>query len=327
MLRHDPSTGVFGAAYRDQLVRFNVQDAFLESNVSDDGLTRAFTHMSIRCNPGAPDPVSEEFMQQFYAQDPDIVDLERRTIDAKATIKWEYTFIKQAPKQDQIGYQNLQKQLTSAKKGLKKEIDDAKRKDYFFSIHNEMLKRQLERQQNPAVLDNDKTDAEPVYVYQLQERARLQQVLCDLSKDLSPQEIRARKILAVDLMTALSSRQEHQTHKPRLTRASVPASKQQTPSPPPQLPKFPVVCEKTQCIFCLGNEQLSYKQRTFAFSRVSHMMDHVERVHLKHQSIVERVFCHHPVCMSRGLVLNNVQHFKSHVQKEHVIKLREPRYV
>ncbi|PQE19423.1 hypothetical protein CJF30_00009884 [Rutstroemia sp. NJR-2017a BBW] len=273
VLRHDPSTGVFSAAYRDQLVRFNVQDAFLESNISDDGLTRAFTHMSIRCNPGAPDPVSEEFMQQFYAQDPGIVDLERQTSDLKDKIKWEH------------------------------------------------------RQQNPAVLENDEANVEPVYVYQLQERARLQQVLCDLSKDLSPQEIRARKILAVNLMTALSSRQEHQTHKPRLTRASLPALKQQTPSPLPQLPEFAVVCEKTQCIFCLGNELLSYEQRTFTFSRVSHMMDHVERVHLKHQSVTERVICHHPVCMSSGLVLKNVNHFKHHVQVEHGIKLREPRYV
>jgi hypothetical protein len=304
-----------------------VQDAFLESNISDDGLTRAFTHMSIRCNPGAPVPVSEEFMQQFYAQDPDIVDLERQTRDLKDKIKWEHRFIKQAPEEDRVGYQDLQKQFTSAKKSLKREIDDAKRKDYFFSIHNEMMKRQLERQQNPAMVENDVVDVEPVYVYQLQERARLQQVLCDLSKDLSPQEIRARKILAVDLMTALSSRQENQTHKPRLTRASLPASKQQSPSPPLQLPKFPVVCEKTQCIFCLGNEQLSYEQRTFTFRRVSHMMDHVERVHLKHQSVTERVTCHHPVCISRGLVLNNVEHFKSHVQKEHGIKLREPRYV
>ena len=245
MLRHDPSTGVFGAAYRDQLVRFNVQDAFLESNISDDGLTRAFTHMSIRCNPGAPDPVSEEFMQQFYAQDPDIADLDQQTRDLKAIIKREYGFIKQAPKEDRIEYQDLQKQFKGAKKSLKREIDDANRKEYFFSIHNEMMKRQLERQQNPVVLKNDEADVEPVYVYQLQERAQLQQVLCDLSKDLNPQEIRARKILAVDLMTALSSRQELQTHKPRSTRASLPALKSHTPSPPPQPPEFPVVCEKT----------------------------------------------------------------------------------
>ncbi|KAG9231183.1 hypothetical protein BJ875DRAFT_517910 [Amylocarpus encephaloides] len=114
-------------------------------------------------------------------------------------------------------------------------------------------------------------DVEPVY-----------QVLCDLSKDLTPREVVARKILAINLIIALSCRQELQTHKPRSTRAFLSALKQQTLSPPPPLPKFPVV-------------------------------------------LTERVVCHYPVCMSRGIVLNNVEHFKSHVQKEHRIKLREPR--
>ncbi|PVH72160.1 hypothetical protein DL98DRAFT_433764, partial [Cadophora sp. DSE1049] len=91
--------------------------------------------------------------------------------------------------------------------------------------------------------------------------------------------------------------------------------------------EFPTLCEKTQCIFCLGNKQLPYEQRTFRFSRPSHMMDHVERVHLKHQPVKEKVVCTHPVCTSRGLVLNNVNHFKSHVQVEHGIRLREQRYV
>jgi hypothetical protein len=283
--------------------------------------------MSIRCNPGAPDPVSEEFMQQFYTQDPDIVDLDRQTRDLKVKIKWKHRFIKQAPKKERTEYQDLQKQLTSAKKSLKTEIDDTQRKDYFFSIHNVMMKRQLERRQNPVVTESDEADMEPVIVHQLQERTRLQEVLCDLSRDLSPRDIVARKILAIDLMTALGSRQELQTHKSRLTRLPLSAPKQQTPSPSPQLPEFPVVCEKTQCIFCLGNEQLSYEQRMFRFSRVSHMMDHIERVHLKYQQVTERVICHHPVCISRGLVLQNVNYFKHHVQAEHSIRLREPRYI
>jgi hypothetical protein len=153
---------------------------------------------------------------------------------------------------------------------------------------------------------------------------RLQEVLCDLSRYLSPRGIIARKILAIDLIIALGSRQELQTHKPRLTRLPLSTLKQQTLKFSPQLPKFPVVCEKTQCIFYLGNEQLTYEQRTFRFSRVSHMMDHVERVHLKHQQVTERVVCHHPVCISRGLVLQNVNHFKNLVQVEHGFILREP---
>ena len=189
VLRHDPSTGVFGAAYRDQLVRFNVQDAFLENNVSDDGLTRAFTHMSIRCNPGAPDPVSEEFMRQFYTQDPDIIDLERQTAKTKAMIRQKYKFIKHAPKKEVTEYQDLQKQLTSAKKSLKTEIDDAQRKDYFFSIHNVMMKHQLDRQHNSALVENDEADIVPLIVHQLYERTQLQQVLCDLSKNPRPSRV------------------------------------------------------------------------------------------------------------------------------------------
>jgi hypothetical protein len=57
------------------------------------------------------------------------------------------------------------------------------------------------------------------------------------------------------------------------------------------------------------------------------MMDHVERVHLKHQPVKEKVVFSHPVRTSRGLVLNNVNHSKNHVQVEHDIRLREQRYV
>src|SRR5258706_7686605 len=90
VMRHDPFTGVFNGAYLNHSVRFNVQDAFLESDISDDGLTRAFTHMSIRCNPGAPKEVPKEVMDPLIAADPDIADLERRFKESYTQIKWEY---------------------------------------------------------------------------------------------------------------------------------------------------------------------------------------------------------------------------------------------
>jgi hypothetical protein len=84
------------------------------------------------------------------------------------------------------------------------------------------------------------------------------------------------------IMTALASRQEFQTHKPRLAPAPQVLIKKECPAPNPfpQPHEFPLVCEKTQCIICIGNEQLPYKQRTRTFRRVSHMMDHVENLHL-----------------------------------------------
>ena len=57
------------------------------------------------------------------------------------------------------------------------------------------------------------------------------------------------------------------------------------------------------------------------------MMDHVENVHLKYLAADENFICHHPVCKSEDVVLNDVNHFKNYVQVVHRITLREPRFV
>jgi hypothetical protein len=63
VIRHDLDTGVFNSAYNNESVRFNIQDTYLNGEISEDSLTRAFTHMSIRCNPGAPNKVPVEVIQ------------------------------------------------------------------------------------------------------------------------------------------------------------------------------------------------------------------------------------------------------------------------
>jgi hypothetical protein len=328
VMRHDPFTGVFNGAYINHTVRFNVQDAFLESDISDDGLTRAFTHMSIRCNPGAPKEVPREVMERLLAADLDIVDLERRFKALHTAIRREDKFIKRAPEKKRNEHEDLRKQLTNAKKSLRTEIEEAYRKDYFFQIHNEMMKRQLQRYLEKNMVEEDAEDVELVIEHQLEERTRLQQVLCDLSKDLSPQTIVARKVSAINLMVALASRQEFQTRKPRSPPAYKDPVKEESPVPAPALDpfpqpdKFPLVCKKTQCIICIGNERLPYEQRTRTFRRVSHMMDHVENLHLSKQPTDQKIICHHPMCKAEGLVLNSVMHFKNHVAAVHRISLR-----
>jgi hypothetical protein len=74
-MRHNPFTRVFNEAYINSSVRFNVQDAFLESDISNDGLTKAFTHMNIRCNLGALKEVPKEVMKPLLAADLDIANL------------------------------------------------------------------------------------------------------------------------------------------------------------------------------------------------------------------------------------------------------------
>jgi hypothetical protein len=87
----------------------------------------------------------------------------------------------------------------------------------------------------------------------------------------------------------------------------------------PEPDSFPLICEETRCVFCIGKPGVS------TFSRPAKMMDHVES-HLRKQP-AEIIACCHPVCMAEGLVLNNVARFKNHVQLVHSITLRKPKNI
>jgi cell division protein ZapA (FtsZ GTPase activity inhibitor) len=155
-------------------------------------------------------------------------------------LKSEYKFIKQAPKRIREKHDDLCKQLRNAKKNVKDKIENAYRRDYFFCIHNEIMERQL----NKSMVEEE---VEPVVKHQLEERTQFQEVLRDFSKDLGPQDIVSRKVFAINLIIALASRQEFQTHKPRLAPAPQVLIKKECPAPDPflQLYESPLVCEKT----------------------------------------------------------------------------------
>jgi hypothetical protein len=94
------------------------------------------------------------------------------------------------------------------------------------------------------------------------------------------------------------------------------------PSPEPE--PYPLICEKTQCIFfCTGTATKK------SFYRPAKIMDHVE-AHLRRERAEtrsEHVRCRHPVCEAAGLVLEGVHEFKNHIQEVHGVTLRKPWYV
>ncbi|KAH6724964.1 hypothetical protein BKA61DRAFT_589553 [Leptodontidium sp. MPI-SDFR-AT-0119] len=124
--------------------------------------------MSIWCNSGAPRDVPGEVMDPL---DPEIASLKRRIQVLYNKIKWDYKFIKRAPNKIQMEYKDLCKQVTNATKSLKDEIKNAYRKDYFFRVHNEMMKMQLKRRQNKTTAEDE---VEPLVEHQLKERTQLQ---------------------------------------------------------------------------------------------------------------------------------------------------------
>jgi hypothetical protein len=61
------------------------------------------------------------------------------------------------------------------------------------------------------------------------------------------------------------------------------------------------------------------------FLKPNKMMDHVKR-HIQKKA-VGAFECYHLVCRAEELLLNNVIHFKNHVEAVHDIRLRDPKYI
>jgi hypothetical protein len=94
-----------------------VQDAFLKSDISDDGLTRAFTGMGIRCNPDAPKQVPKEVIDPLLAVDPG----RRKKIQ-----------------------NDLRKRLTNGTRSFEQDMEKSDAEDYFFRIYHGIPRHWLE---------------------------------------------------------------------------------------------------------------------------------------------------------------------------------------
>ncbi|KFZ19146.1 hypothetical protein V501_00795 [Pseudogymnoascus sp. VKM F-4519 (FW-2642)] len=165
---------------------------------------------------------------------------------------------------------------------------------------------------------------EPVVEHQIPQRTQLVDLICPRITDITPQNAVKRRIQVAELMLAICKFREVPSRY-RL-RVGIPPSsifKEKSPELGPLDPIFPIKLSKKQCIFCIGDESKSYEQRMGEFCRPATMMNHIENIHLKGRDPKAKIECYHPTCKSQGLVLEHLQHFKSHVQFVHKITLRE----
>jgi hypothetical protein len=93
-MRHNLNTGIFNTSYLNQRVRFDIQSAVMEQP-SVDGLTCAFTHMSIRCDPRAPKDVPKH-IRRALPPDQKILELEKERQVLYTKVKAKYGFINRA---------------------------------------------------------------------------------------------------------------------------------------------------------------------------------------------------------------------------------------
>ena len=82
----------------------------------------------------------------------------------------------------------------------------------------------------------------------------------------------------------------------------------------PEPISIPIECLPTQCIFCLGNVDITLEKRTHVFSARGDLKKHFKRKHLQHIPEGEPIDCPHPECNAK---LEHKQHLQSHAAMVH----------
>lgn len=243
--------------YLNQRVKRDVQAAFL-GRPSQDALIRAVGHMSRSLDPRAPTALTPEELVAIKI-DPTIVKLRQSRDTLSLQMKSSYGSINKAEGTE------MYKDYTHASAALRREITYRKnsafggsRNEYFRTIDTKELEEQLI---DPLLIEPERkySDSE-VVKHRFEERSRIAEMLCDLPSHLTKQERLDRRIKAIKDLTALCSLREvpRQDRLPSGHRWGILSEEEALKSD-----LFPTTCTSTQCLFCLGNDQLSYACRLF----------------------------------------------------------------
>ncbi|KAI6080814.1 FluG domain-containing protein [Hypoxylon rubiginosum] len=304
-MRHDPKWATFNSAYINEKVQFDIQNAVLEEP-SDAGLIRLFTHMSMTRDPRAAKNMVPDELWHILPADPEIEELERQ----RQTLKEGQYRIN--GKDNEVEIRDLSKKIRSKRAQWEKDVQRQFREYYFYNRPTWDIEKQ-------AAGDVDEEYINPTISLHITERSRLASILCNQPADLKSDELFRLRIQATDLMTALCHKRETKRREQRRAKMQ---THLQTEEGFPRSDSFPLLMLKTQCPLCIGDEGLSYEERTFPYSRPSVMYDHFDREHGKKLKGVQQLSCNHPKCKEGKLAFENLNHFKNHIATVHGVHLR-----
>jgi hypothetical protein len=309
MMRHDPKWSTFNSAYINEKIKFHLQNAFLDEP-TEDSLLKMLSHIGHMRDPRARKNMVPDGVWEMMPPDPDIEALRAE----RNRLKGGRYRIRGAENEERI--RELGKLIATKEAQRRNKIQQEYRADYFYNRPT----RDIERQ---AIMDEEEEEeeeyVEPIVDLQIPERAQLAEILCSQPDDLSATELLELRIQAVELMVSLCGKREtaRRNYIRRRAQADV-TVKEESPGPDP----FPLLMDRKQCPYCIGDESLSYEERTFKYCRPAVMYDHFDRKHAPQLGDMKQLLCNHPKCREEALEFKHLNHFKNHVERVHGVKLR-----
>ncbi|KAK6859008.1 hypothetical protein PG995_004861 [Apiospora arundinis] len=309
-LRHDPKWATFNSAYINENIEFDTQNAFLDEP-TEDVLINLFTHVGMTRDPRARRKMVPKQVWESLPPDPEIEALRERREILKAG-RYRY---KGKENEEEIRF--LSESIRTKQAQRVNDVEAQYRQYFFYNRPTWDIERQATLEEEPEEL------WQPEAHLQIPERAALAEIFLHQPELSAFEDMRDTCIHAVEVMFRLCQKREtprrNHIHKRAQVQPNVIG-----PSPPDH-PLSPLLMLKTQCPRCIGDERLSYQERSFTYSRPAVMNDHFERAHVKEIRDLEQdklIFCEHPTCVEEGVKLDDLDHFRNHVQTVHGVWLR-----
>lgn len=306
MMRHDPKWATFNSAYINEKVQFHLQDAFLDEP-TEDSLIGMLSHIGLMRDPRASEDMVPDEVWEKMPPNPEIIELEAE----RAQLKDGQYRIRGTENETRV--RELTRKIATKQAQRDKAIRREFRAHYF---HNRPT---WDVERHASGDEEEDRYIEPTMDLHPPERARLAEILCNQPDDSNPLELLELRIEATELMIALCGKTETvKRHRTRRKAAGGILIKEESPGPDP----FPLLMHRTQCPRCIGDNRLSYEERTFQYCRPAVMHDHFDTKHAGRMSGSKQITCCHPRCHGEELEFKDLCHFKNHVERIHGVKLR-----
>jgi Protein of unknown function (DUF3435) len=293
---------IYDRYYQSQKVRQDVQAAFLET-AEHKALIRALGNMSLSLDSNVPKGLNDEDKQAAERNSDLVGECERRSRLAEQ-MQMEYGSVLKAKGTDlSAEYARLNTYVRNLRNKLRQDAFNAKREAYFEGIDTHIIEQQLQGlcSQKFEVGDEQKVD------FSFDERIRLAHNLFPIGSEENENIIYSRRLEVIADWVLLCN-----LRSPRNRKLSTDAAMSPDDVTDPAI--FPIKCPGTQCLFCLGDTQLTVGARTYCFANPSNLDRHEQTYHFPYLPSSKPFSCPHPKCAE---TLYGVAQFQEHARSVH----------
>lgn len=255
--------------YQDQRISLDVA-SLVRGQKTEDALLRKFNGVGLNADPNANIALPRE-THDYIATLSDVATLQAEQCRLAECIKNKFGSIKNAPTSEALVGEYVQaKNSHRARKEFRKmRIMSQLRKDFFTRKDSELIEAQL----NGGQAYSTARIEQKVPILAIPERAELATIIG--TEDMRSPSMRAQRGAAVQVMADLCCRVELK-RKPVRYNNSPSTDASEEPVPTTAGERIPMRCQHLQCLFCLGDDRLTFKDRTRIFSQQYTLGRHVE---------------------------------------------------